>query len=157
VSKVLLDGIPESAFLVDLDGTVIAANATVARRLNQKKDEMVGSNIFDAVPKEVAELRRSFFDKAVKTGKPVQFQDVRFDRIIDNRINPIFDRDGKISMLAIIGIDITDHKQAEEALTEDQKDVEKKIEEYHKTNDHNIHESDLEKLDEIWEMAKKSE
>jgi tetrapyrrole methylase family protein / MazG family protein len=33
----------------------------------------------------------------------------------------------------------------------------KKIEKYHKANNHNIHESDLEKLDEIWEMAKKTE
>ena len=98
------------------DGAIIAANATVAHRLNQKKDEMVGSNIFDAVPKEVAELRRSFFDNAVKTRKPVQFQDVRFDKIIDNRINPIIDQDGNISRLAIIGIDITERKQAEEEL-----------------------------------------
>jgi PAS domain S-box-containing protein len=116
VSKALLDGIPESAFLVDLDGTVIAANKTVAQRLNQKRDEMVGTTIFDTIPKEVAELRRSFFDKAVKTGKTVQFQDVRFDRIIDNRINPIFDQDGKISMLAIFGIDITERKKAEKEL-----------------------------------------
>jgi MazG family protein len=33
----------------------------------------------------------------------------------------------------------------------------KKIEEHHNKNDKNIHESDLEKLDEIWNIAKKNE
>ncbi len=118
VTKALLDGIPESAFLVDANGTVIAANTTVAKRLKKTKENLIGSNIFEAVPIEVAALRRNFFDMAVNTGNQVQFQDVRFDRVIYNRINPIPDRDGIISSLAIIGIDITDSLQAEKALRE---------------------------------------
>jgi PAS domain S-box-containing protein len=118
ITKALLDGIPESAFLTDTNGTVIAANATVARRLNQKKEDFIGSNIFEAIPKDVADLRRMHFDKAIKTGKQVQFQDVRFDRMIDNRINPIINKDGKISTVAFIGIDITGRMQAAKALEE---------------------------------------
>jgi PAS domain S-box-containing protein len=118
VTRALLDGIPESAFLVDIDGTVIEVNKTVAQRLKKRKKELIGSDIFKAVPQDVAETRRIYFDKALKTRNQVQFQDVRYDRIIDNRINPIIDSNGKISRLAVIGIDITERMKIESELKE---------------------------------------
>lgn len=116
--RALLDGIPESAFLIDTDGIVIAANATVARRLKVGKEYLIGSNIFKTIPKDVADHRLKFVDQVRKTGKQVQFQDVRFGRIIDNRVNPVLDQDGKISRLAILGFDITEHKKAVQDLQE---------------------------------------
>jgi PAS domain S-box-containing protein len=117
-TRALLDGIPESAFLFDVDGFVIAANATVAQRLNIDREKLISSNIYNTVPKDVADHRRKFVSQVLKTGQQVQFQDIRFGRIIDNRVNPVFDPDGKISRLAVIGIDVTDRIKAEEALKE---------------------------------------
>ena len=118
MTKALLNGIPESAFLIEFDGTIIAANTTVAQRLNCPMEELIASNIYNRVSHEVSEFRRKFIDQAVQTGKPFQFEDVRSGRNIDNRINPILDQHGKVTRLAIVGIDITEQKRTEEALRE---------------------------------------
>ncbi len=121
ITRALLDGIPESAFLVDLEGTVIFANSTVAQRLRFNKEDLVGSNIFHSVPEEVSRFRRHYFNQAIQSGKQVQFEDIRYGRIIDNRINPIIDQSGNITGLAIVGIDITEQKKTEEALNKSKK------------------------------------
>jgi PAS domain S-box-containing protein len=117
-ARALLNGIPESAFLMELDGTVIAANITVAQRLNTKLDDLVGVNMYKLVDPEVAERRRRYQEQVVTTKQPVQFEDERFGRTIDNRIHPILDQLGNVTQLAIIGIDITERKLAEERLRE---------------------------------------
>ncbi len=118
MTQALLNGIPESAFLIESDGTILAANATVAQRLNYPIGELIGSNLFTRVSTEVAEFRRKFLDQVLQTGKPFQFEDVRSGRDIENRINPILDQDGKVTRLAIVGIDITERKRAEKSLRE---------------------------------------
>ena len=118
MTQALLNGIPESAFLIESDGTIIAANTTVAQRLSCPMRELIGSNIFTLISKRVAEFRHQFLDQVLQTGKPVQFEDVRLGRDIENRINPIFDQDGKVTRLAIVGIDYTERKSAEKALRE---------------------------------------
>jgi len=118
MTKALLNGIAESAFLIESDGTIIAANTTVAQRLNCPVEELIGSNVFTRVSHEVSEFRRKFIDEAVQTGKPVQFEDVRSGRNIENRINPILDQQGNVTRLAIVGIDITERRRVEKALRE---------------------------------------
>lgn len=117
-TNALLNGISESALLIEPDGTIIAANDTVAARFNKTKDELVGTNTYSLVSKEVAQHRKKFADLAVETRKPVQFEDVRNGRILDNRVTPILDKDGKVDRLAIIGIDITDLKLAQAKVEE---------------------------------------
>ena len=60
----------------------------------------------------------TFFEQAIATGRPVRLEDARGDFHFDVHINPILDADGKVSMLSILAIDITDRKNAEQALKE---------------------------------------
>lgn len=113
MANALLNGLPESAFLMKPDGTVIAANKTVAERLNTTVDELLDKNIYLLVDADTASTREKFTKQAIRTKKPVQFIDERFGRTIDNRIHPVFDTNGNVESLAIIGIDITDRKKAE--------------------------------------------
>jgi PAS domain S-box-containing protein len=114
--RALLNGLPESAFLMELDGTVIAANNTVALRMGIPVEELIGKNIYQMVVPEIAELRHKFAEQMIKTKKPIQFEDERSGKTIDNRIHPVFDLNGNVNRLAIVGIDITERKQAEEKL-----------------------------------------
>ena len=66
----------------------------------------------------MASRRRALFEQVIATGRPVRFEDVRDDIHFDINFNPILDADGKVSRLSILAIDITDRKNAEQALKE---------------------------------------
>jgi len=116
--RALLDAIPESAFLMQPDGIVLAANATVAQRLGVTLEQMIGKNIYHLPTPEVAERRRGYVDQVIQTGQPARFEDQRGDRIIDNAVYPVLDAQGRVVQLTVLGIDITERKQAELALYE---------------------------------------
>jgi PAS domain S-box-containing protein len=107
---------PESMFLTDVQGTILAASRVAAQRIGKNLAEVTGTSWFEHFPPEVTSRRRPFFDQAVATGRPVRFEDTRDEFHFEIHLNPILDADGKVSMLSIMGLDITDRKQAEEAL-----------------------------------------
>jgi diguanylate cyclase (GGDEF)-like protein/PAS domain S-box-containing protein len=111
--RVWLNAIQESAFLLDRKGTVIIANETVAQRMHCTVEEMIGANIFDFVPPEVSQIRRSHLEEVLHSGRPVRFEDARFGRVIDNLVYPVFDQDGQVMKLAILASDITERKREE--------------------------------------------
>jgi PAS domain S-box-containing protein len=113
-TRVLLNAAAAAAFLIDTEGTVLSANQEAAARMGKAPSELVGKNLSESLPPQVAEFRRRKRIEAIDTGKPVRFQDQRGERSYSISIHPIGDEEGKIIKLAIFSEDITEEKHSEE-------------------------------------------
>jgi PAS domain S-box-containing protein len=114
--RALIDANPESLLIMGRDGTVLAANETAARRLGTRVEELVGRSAFPFLPPELAESRRARTAEVIRSGKPARFEDLRTGRWIENYIYPVLDAAGNVGRLAVLGVDVTQRKRAEEAL-----------------------------------------
>ena len=115
-AQAILNAATESVFLIETDGTVIAANETTATRLGKQVRSLVGTNIYDSLPPDTAKIRRQRVEALTRDGKPLIFEDERFGAWIENSLYPIFDKSGKVWRIAIYGRDITDRKKMEASL-----------------------------------------
>ena len=117
--KSLLNATNDVAFLMDVTGTIIAANDVLARRLGREVGGLIGQNIFNLFPKELSRARRLWAQKVVEGGEPVRFEDVSSDnRYFDSCVYPVFGPNDKVVRLAIYAKDITEAKHAVRALAE---------------------------------------
>ncbi len=114
--RALLNATTHTALLADLDGTVLALNEATAKGLGMGSNELVGTCVFELFPPDVAERRKAWTNKVVRTGKPVRFEDERGGRWFDNSVYPVFDAQGKVKQIAVFALDITERRRAEEAL-----------------------------------------
>ncbi len=114
--RALLNAVTESFYLMNKDGIILAANETVAKRYGLSPDMLVGSCIYDLVEPYIAKQRRAQADLVIESGKPVRFEDVRFNRNIDQTFFPVFDNDGEVVRIAVFGIDLTEHRKMEHDL-----------------------------------------
>jgi PAS domain S-box-containing protein len=116
IAQAILNAATESVFLMDAEGQVIATNETTARRIGKNVADLVGSNMYDFLPPDLAASRRRQAGIVFDELKPVRFEDERWGVWVENSIYPIFDPDGQVRRVAIYGRDITERKQAEEII-----------------------------------------
>ncbi|MEN6332386.1 MAG: sensor domain-containing diguanylate cyclase [Smithella sp.] len=114
--RALLNAVTESFFLMNKDGVILAANETMARRFGIDLDMLAGSCIYDLIEPDIAQLRRDQANLVINTGRPVRFEDIRFNRNIDQVYYPVFDGNGQVVRIAVFGIDITEHRKMEHHL-----------------------------------------
>jgi diguanylate cyclase (GGDEF)-like protein/PAS domain S-box-containing protein len=114
--RALLNAVTESFFLMNNNGVVLAANETVARRYKLHPDTFIGSCIYDLVDPDTAAQRKAQAEHVIRTGSPVRFEDIRFNRNIDQVFYPVFDGEGQVARIAVFGIDITDRRKMEKKL-----------------------------------------
>lgn len=114
--RALLNAVTESFFLMNKDGNILAANETMAKRYGLSVEILVGSSIYKLVPPDTAEQRKAQADLVISTGRPVRFEDVRFNRNIDQVFYPVFDNNGQVVRIAVCGIDVTEHRKLEQNL-----------------------------------------
>lgn len=115
--QAMFDAVQETMFLLDPYGKILLANETAAMRHKVPAARMIGKNIFDFFDAPVAELRRRAFERVRREKTSYVWEDERVSHFFSNHLYPVLGPDGEVHALAVFARDISDRRQAEEALS----------------------------------------
>ena len=111
----LVANAPDEISQVRLDGTILAANETMARAFNTTTAELTGQQLSAVLPDDVAENRRTQGHRAITAGSVVTFQDSIGLRHFHNIVVPLT-TGSKEESVQIVTREITLQKHNEEEL-----------------------------------------
>lgn len=114
MARSLLDALRDSLVLIDTGGTVLNLNRTTARGLGIKSEEAIGRCLWEMLPAEVAERRRGFVKRAVRTGRAIRVVDEQEGKVSDNVIYPVVDSEDRVKRIAILERDITEQRKVKQ-------------------------------------------
>ncbi|HQH52524.1 MAG TPA: SpoIIE family protein phosphatase [Candidatus Hydrogenedentes bacterium] len=117
-SRALMNATLDSAFLVKRDGRIVDVNDAGARRLGMNREEITGANFQDLFQPALADSRMARIQEAFESRHPVRFEDRRGDVFFDVTLYPVESGDGQTEQLALFAHDISEIRQAEQALRE---------------------------------------
>lgn len=123
ILQTMLNAIPEVAYLLDQNGIVVAGNQTLADSLSHPLDVIIGATIYDFFPINLATSRKEKIDQVFATGSALRYTDTRDGRYFDTLVHPIVDTHHQVSLVAVIAIDVTKWKKAEDAITAGRKQM----------------------------------
>ncbi len=112
-SRTLLNATTELAFLVDVDGTILAANDNGARRLGGLPAEVVGRNFREYMSWEDFKRSMEGVWDAFCERRSVRFEDDRKGYVHDVLVSPVFDDAGAVDKVAVFAQDITERRRLE--------------------------------------------
>jgi len=124
--KALLDNIPDAAWLKDSESRFVAVNEAFARAVGYNAEDLVGKTDFEIWPKEVAETNRSEDQEVILT-KQRQVIEQSFvshrEKVawVEKIKTPIINENNEVIGTVGISRDITQRKQTEQALRENEK------------------------------------
>ncbi len=108
----------DSIIIILADGTVVDLNNAAAQRLGRSKNEIISSCIYNFLPLDVATSRRTHVKKVLIDRTPINFEDIRDGRYFNHTIYPVSDIHGKFKRLILMARDVTEQKNAEQAVKE---------------------------------------
>ena len=126
--QALVNAPTESLFQIDLSGNVITANQTLSKRLGTDLETLIGKNLYDFIPQELAEVRKIHIEEVLKTGNQKTMEDRRDGIVLKTTIYPVFGRNGQVESLVLFSEDITARKNAEDRLKDSERRASKKLE-----------------------------
>jgi PAS domain S-box-containing protein len=126
--RTLIDNMPDRIYVKDAKSRWVVANRALAELLGAKSPkELIGRTDFDYFPNELATAFYSDEQSIIQSGQPLVNQE---ERAIDAKGNPKWtstskvpwrDKFGHVIGTMGIGRDITEHKRAEDTLSEERR------------------------------------
>ena len=106
-AQALLNACTDFMVLIDITGTIIYINKAAAQNLGRSVKELLGTCLFDYLPKEVVNRRKIYFEQVTSSGKPVRFKDDNRGRLVYSSLFPVYNELGKVIKIAIYARNIT--------------------------------------------------
>ncbi|QLA12889.1 PAS domain S-box protein [Desulfolutivibrio sulfodismutans DSM 3696] len=101
------------AVLIRPDGRILSCDKALPRRLGVGLQEFIGADIYSFFDPGIAMVRKKAVAAAIKTGESLRYRDEsKPGRVYDTRILPVFDKDDRLSSLAIFVGDISAEERA---------------------------------------------
>jgi PAS domain S-box-containing protein len=115
-ARSLLNATHDAAQLLDAGGIILDVNESMTTWIGMSREEMIGSCVFDLFAPEEAQARRAVLDRVVQTGEAVEVEDADRGLSLHTTLYPLRDAAGQVSRVGVFIQDITERKQAVEAL-----------------------------------------
>jgi PAS domain S-box-containing protein len=111
----IINATTDAIYLFDIKGVLLTINEAGAARLGIDFSTAIGTNVYEDVPPEVEQRRRSRVGEVISTKKPMYYEADKRGRWFDTCLFPVI-TDEIVTGIALYGRDITERKLVEEAL-----------------------------------------
>ncbi len=119
--EVLLNATDDIVFLIDKNMVFTTVNKAFADRFDSDVEDFQGTEFMALSNDSIFKKRKANIEKVIQTGQPVRFQDSRGGKLYENTLYPVFNDGGEVAKVAGFGRDITDLKNHERALEENER------------------------------------
>ena len=120
--RVLVEGTSDYIYMVDLEGKVLSVNESGAGLLRNKPHEIEGRFLSELFPKEISEDYMTGLNEVAQTGASrTTISKLVFGESelwLDTNLNPLTDRNGKVTAVIGLSRDVTERKRMEQSLRE---------------------------------------
>jgi PAS domain S-box-containing protein len=113
--QLLFDNMPELLAYIDDEGVIQTVNPAMAEAYGMEESELVGQNLYDLHPEDIAEKRVQAGREALETGEPTRIEDSVGGRHFAQIYVPA-DIPGEPPLFQVSARDVTDRIQAQEKL-----------------------------------------
>jgi PAS domain S-box-containing protein len=110
-ARAIMEATDDVFILMYKDGVIIDCNEAHAKRLNTSRLNLIGKNVFEMLPAEVAKMRKQLIEQVYETGKAVFFEDTRGGIWNEISVYPIFVQNQRTTRVAVFARDITERKK----------------------------------------------
>lgn len=115
-ARAIMESTEDVIVLLDKNGIVIDSNESHANRVGLTRREILGKNIFELLPPDVAQSRQAIVKQVIETGKPIQSVDFNKDRWNEFLVFPVMVQNELTDRVAVFSRNITERIEAEEKL-----------------------------------------